>query len=263
MGAFWRLPHDVRRSALNALRPAQSARYETARKLPVRNDSTSLVPMLRLNALFVHVPKTAGTSVTNSLYGNKGMSHWRLRDYALALNSTEFLGAYRFSFVRNPYTRTVSVYNYLSKGGNNDHDDRVRRRSDVDMDSLNSFVASITPQLMRAVAHLAPQTYFLSLPGSQRALSAIGFYETLESDFAEITATIGHPTVCLPALNRSPTGSLGASVTDLTDDSIERIRWLYRRDFASLGYSLNPDVSIANRVAQTVADTVIGIRHLG
>lgn len=69
---------------------------------------------------FIHIPKNAGTSVVNWLkennlefcygYGPKGIgihryaSHFKDEDYE------------KFCIVRNPYSRVISYYNYLTAG---------------------------------------------------------------------------------------------------------------------------------------------------
>jgi hypothetical protein len=65
--------------------------------------------------LFVHIPKTGGTSILNKL--NQTM--WRKIEYAghdplfLLEKNNDIKNAFSFCVVRNPYKRTFSYYNHF------------------------------------------------------------------------------------------------------------------------------------------------------
>lgn len=65
--------------------------------------------------VFVHVPKAAGTSIADSLYG-RSINHLTADYYARA-NPAKFRDYYSFAVVRNPFERLVSAYLYARKGG--------------------------------------------------------------------------------------------------------------------------------------------------
>lgn len=89
------------------------------------------------NTVFVHIPKCAGTSIENTLkavsssydytdnelllvknknplLGPPSLHHLSAREYLNRkhLSSEQWSKAYKFSLVRNPYSRLVSAYNY-------------------------------------------------------------------------------------------------------------------------------------------------------
>lgn len=80
--------------------------------------------------LFIHVPKTAGTSVHNYLkeYYNDlspdplpPIHHMRAKDY-LNFHKNKF-SYFKFAFVRNPFSRTVSAYlDFIEKRNKNNFD---------------------------------------------------------------------------------------------------------------------------------------------
>lgn len=66
--------------------------------------------------VFIHIPKSGGTSVANALYG-KRVSHIKavvLRD---RMGTGEYQRMFSFAVVRNPYDRLVSAYHYAKQGG--------------------------------------------------------------------------------------------------------------------------------------------------
>jgi hypothetical protein len=72
--------------------------------------------------IFIHIQKTAGTSITNSLYNlpeteNLHHSHSMIN----LLVDDEYEDYFKFCFVRNPFDRLISWYNMiLQKGFHND-----------------------------------------------------------------------------------------------------------------------------------------------
>jgi chondroitin 4-sulfotransferase 11 len=72
--------------------------------------------------IFIHIQKTAGTSITNALYNlpetnNLYHSHSMIN----LLDDGEYVDYFKFCFVRNPFDRLLSWYNMiLKKGFHND-----------------------------------------------------------------------------------------------------------------------------------------------
>ncbi len=70
--------------------------------------------------IFIHIPKTAGTSIEKMIQGEKYIkgwsSHQKINEYK---DDDKFHEYFKFSFVRNPYERILSVFNYYKNRGNN------------------------------------------------------------------------------------------------------------------------------------------------
>ena len=61
--------------------------------------------------VFYHIPKTAGTSIKNTLGMDSGFVPYFLSDGAKNFDEVKD-GYQKFSVVRNPYSRFISLYNY-------------------------------------------------------------------------------------------------------------------------------------------------------
>ena len=79
----------------------------------------NLTDFVETGSVFVHIPKAAGCSVGLALYPRGWGGHRTLRDFRVIFGR-RLWSFYRFTFVRNPFTRLVSAYDYLSKGGHPD-----------------------------------------------------------------------------------------------------------------------------------------------
>ena len=66
-------------------------------------------------SIFLHVPKAAGTSISLDLYGGN-IGHRRAIDYQ-QISRQHFARYFRFGFVRNPWDRLVSAYEFARSNG--------------------------------------------------------------------------------------------------------------------------------------------------
>lgn len=63
------------------------------------------------NFIFIHVPKNAGTSVSKG-FGLETSYHITVKEYINALGKDTYEDMLSFAFVRNPFSRFLSLYNY-------------------------------------------------------------------------------------------------------------------------------------------------------
>lgn len=76
--------------------------------------------------IFVHIPKTAGTSIEMLINQTpfSGTTHELLKEHA----SSEYFEEYfKFTFVRNTFERVYSVFNYYAQGGNKQHPSSIKQ----------------------------------------------------------------------------------------------------------------------------------------
>lgn len=182
-----------------------------------------------LKCVFVHVPKTGGTSIEHAL-GLLG--DWRQENKATmfgsiespALESTshstrylqhlsandlrrllpaQFATFFRFAFVRNPWDRIVSAYCYLMRAKGT---------------SFNEFLERTEGA---SHAHLVPQYGYIEDSAGECLVDYVGRFETLASDFAEVCAKLGIRRE-LPFLNPSWHGPYQGYYDDASRKLVER-----------------------------------------
>ncbi|WP_018275889.1 sulfotransferase family 2 domain-containing protein [Teredinibacter turnerae] len=184
-------------------------------------------------AIFVHIPKAAGSSVAVSLYGHDKPGHIRAKNYIEKLGNKkiEYL---IFSFVREPIDRFLSAYAYLKAGGKNKSDLAFRDNVLVDYSDVNDFVALwLNEKTMWEYVHFIPQTYYLYDDDDFLLVDFIGRYENLEEDFKRLALIIGRGGLSLPHANKTKQKNLET----LNENSMRKLRELYKRDIKLLGYS--------------------------
>jgi len=148
----------------------------------------------RNRCAFVHIPKTGGTSVERSaLFADvRCGGHTGVQDFLKVLGArrTEF---YLFTFVRNPWDRLVSAFEYMSRGGGTGGDkaisDEYLRRFNG---NFGEFVEALTeePDLLN-LEHFRPQIKYVENDQGYVEVDYIGRFERLSSDFDQICARVG------------------------------------------------------------------------
>ncbi|WP_024611175.1 sulfotransferase family 2 domain-containing protein [Pseudoalteromonas sp. TB64] len=171
------------------------------------------------NCLFVHVPKVAGQSVESVFLKRAGLS-WHQRDAFLLkqnkqlklgpprlahltaseyiklgyVTQHEFDGLYKFSFVRNPWERILSEYQY-----------RAYRCSFKDF-LLKQFPTVKDDNYYTGddlYRHVIPQAEFVCDKQGKLMVDFIGRFEKLTKDFAKVSNFIADEPLLLPHKNKT------------------------------------------------------------
>lgn len=213
--------------------------------------------------IFIHIYKTAGTSVSTSLikYANfrqrvaedffitknlfsalnlvlGKVNRTKPRQWGAGLQNKhasandikEFMGAekyddyFKFAFVRNSWDWQVSLYNYLKTRKND------RNHHKVSNMSFKQFLIS-------EIEGKAPcQLDFLTNPGGDVIVDRIGRFESLEKDLNLILSDIGMTDVAsLPYLNVSRDRSKNYQ-SFYDEESYELVRSYFKKDIGYFGY---------------------------
>jgi chondroitin 4-sulfotransferase 11 len=197
--------------------------------------------------IFIHVPKTAGTSIYNALGIDK--SHHKFLTYYKEMIDGDVFGSLKtFAFVRDPLSRFLSLYNYarleVSYFHNNLNPDNSIYGIHQDYELLkNASLYDCAQYLIEGrLVHNAPecvwlpQTRWLENDAGLIEVDEIGRFETLQKDFSRICLALG--------LGEIQSGSLDAVNAseklppDVDADVINIVRDYYREDYANFRYSV-------------------------
>lgn len=217
--------------------------------------------------IFVHVPKAAGTSVTNALsrltnycdqeiggtsFGEQVQPAYRdrfgLAKHSTALEIRALVGQvtwgkyFSFAFVRNPFSRCLSTYNFLRqwKGGSGHFFDRMRS-----FESFEEYVLSdIWDKSNGPDEIFRPQSYWVRDRDSMRVITSyLGKVENLAADLGNVLEVVGAPIhvikeFSVPHLNQSLSEG---SIVSREQHVIDKIALKYKIDFENFGYAPSPE----------------------
>ena len=162
-----------------------------------RRRSTSLPNYHTLKTVFVHIPKTGGSTISTILRRPRFPSLTKhepcpkIDKHASVFVHLDQLGPeaqdyFKFSFVRNPWDRLVSAYHYI-----------VARRNELELvsnhadfeDFLHSFIEE--PSRYLGIPYFRPQSSFLVDDKGDMPLDFLGRFETFEKDLSVVLREIG------------------------------------------------------------------------
>jgi len=189
--------------------------------------------------VFIHIPKAAGMSVNKSLFGNYGGSHKTIKFYKNLYHINTFNKYFKFTFVRNPWVRAYSTFNYLKYGGKNanERDLTFGRQHFKDINFETFIMKWLNKESMYSYEHLYPQYYFLKDENGIICCDFIGKVENIDVDFKIITKKIGINTKLYETNTSNRKSNDVLSV--YTADMISKIRELYAEDIKLFQYKFN------------------------
>jgi hypothetical protein len=155
----------------------------------------------RFRCIFLHVPKTAGSSIARALFGEDSR-HVPYFEYRHA-NPRKFRTYFKFAFVRNPWDRLVSSYFFLGSGGMNEVDRAWAAQNLAAYPSFDAFVRhGLSNESIMRFPHFRPQSYYIVNRNGSVVTDFLGRYENLAVDFAAIARRLGREVV-LPQHNKT------------------------------------------------------------
>lgn len=174
-------------------------------------------------AVWVHNPKTGGTSIADAADWIHESGHVSARDIRAPRDY------FWFGFVRHPADRLYSTYHAAIQH---------RRKWDhvEQAGTFDRFVLEVLPDTVERMPHTRPQTWFLCDPAGNLLMDYVGRYERLEADWRAICEHLNAPSGELRQLNATEHGSWQLAYTPEMREMVSRI---YRCDFELFGYSWN------------------------
>jgi len=192
-----------------------------------------------LKALFVHVPKTAGTAIERALCEDPKRTvggHTTALGYRRRFPD-EFSSFFKFSVVRHPVSRFLSAWRYLRgmpiNNALNNAEIHACGSFSVWMDSVHR-----EPKKLDGIVHFLPASRFLCDEGGQVLVDRLFHYEAIDSDWTTICETLALPEHPLPRLNAS---RADLAMEELSGWEPEWISEVYSDDLRLGGYEASTD----------------------
>ncbi len=189
-----------------------------------------------LKTLFVHIPKTGGTSIQVFLdktdyvmYGHKRLTREKGREYG---------NHFKFTFVRNPWSRIASGYIHAA---NSETGFRARRKLEVFTGGFKKFLNILCGRgefPHSHIAHMRNKQLIYFLDRGIETVDYIGRHETLRRDFSQVLRHVGYD---------RPIGELGKEryyidydYRDLYDEEAKKmVAKYYEEEIDYLKYTFN------------------------
>jgi chondroitin 4-sulfotransferase 11 len=190
-------------------------------------------------ALFVHVPKNAGTSIAAMLQMQRCADFHAPAVAYKAADPEFYASAFKFAVVRNPWDRFVSAFHYI-KYSKLERDVNWRRRYLDEKSSFEDFIELIERRGLwnRIFSNpvFRPQHHFLCDRHTQLMVDWLVRYESLEDELSAIAQHIG--VAVFPAHDNASSHENYISYFD--QHSRDVIARLYADDIELFGYSFSP-----------------------
>jgi len=208
-------------------------------KLRTSDKEYTLKGFDELGCIFVHIPKSAGVSINRVLFGNLGGAHRTVRTYKRIFGPVTFNRYFKFTFVRNPYSRLLSAYRFLKEGGFCEKDRLWAEQNLSQYNTFNDFVHGwLTEESILEYNHFIPQFMFICDRSFEPEVDFIGRFETIDDDFKTICGILEIDR-SLKKHNQGPEKEAHWS-TFYTEQELEKVYRIYRKDFELFGYSARP-----------------------
>jgi hypothetical protein len=211
--------------------------------------------------VFIHVPKAAGTSVTNTfsaytnycdleiggtafgeklqpLYRNKfGLyKHIPANELKAVLGTKDWSRFFTFSIVRHPADRLLSTFNFLRQWGGTPEDLKEKLSSFEDFDS---FVRSEVWKRRPGPDNIFfPQTHWLCDKNNNLLVNFVGKLENLDSSIDDIKELLSLPYRNNGEIKKLNESSGEKSYSALSSESAQLINSFYERDFTTFQYEM-------------------------
>lgn len=172
-----------------------------------------------LNYIFIHIPKNAGTAISKSLQIETSR-HYTVKEYIDMLGEKKYNSMYSFAFIRNPFSRFVSLYNYARMEESYYHSsinpDKAIYGKHMDYDTLKnaSLEAAATLLVEGKLLHnpphnqWKPQATWLKDHQGELNVKYLGRFEDIALHARNIHKNIG--TITSPHVPKINTSSIGS-----------------------------------------------------
>lgn len=232
---FWLLPYSIRYNLYKLLKKKKFLISQKLRKKKENHNGPSLYEFDRLKCIYIHIPKTGGVSINNSLFNSLGGSHIKIKNYSLIYSRKEFNKYYKFTLVRNPYDRLASAYFFLKNKGFHEVDYNWYLKNISKYKDFNDFVISwINKSNIYSYIHFIPQFEFVII-NNKIQVNDIFKMENIDTAFELIKKRLHLDSAKLLKINITPNKKI---YKELYTDKMKNIVYkTYKKDFELFKYS--------------------------
>jgi hypothetical protein len=168
---------------------------------------------------FVHIPKCGGRSI-KKVFNITKHNHYGISE--LGFNPTDYCpnlsvdDLFKFAFVRNPWDKFVSAYEYLKRGGIPRYDRPKTLAIKQEYPKFKDFI--LAKHVWEQWIFFKPQLDFITVDGSIKT-DFVGRFENFQNDFDFVCDQVDTPRVKLPHVNATK----HAHYTEYYDDQLIKV----------------------------------------
>lgn len=182
-------------------------------------------------AIFIHVPKTAGVSLSRALYG-RTLGHFYATDVR-RICPNSFRKLLTFGAVRHPVTRLYSAYEFARKGGTSEMG--MRRAHLYRSSSFNTFDRFVCEWLAKQEMQeidgvFKPQHWYLC-DGDEVVVDLVVKLEQIDVGIRELARLLGRE-IAMGHFNQTQSSELLIQ----SPETLTVIQQLYQKDFEIFSY---------------------------
>lgn len=243
LSVIWALPYDMRRNLFRLTFPGRFSTYQHMRS----NGEVEFAfgPFDEHKCIFIHIPKCAGISVSRGLFGGLAGTHNAIKTFQLVYSEAELNRYLKFAFVRNPWDRLHSAYEFLRQGGITLQDKAWAESNMTRFADFKQFVREwVNPVNVGSWQHFKPQYRFITDPAGNMPIDYLGYFENIEADFNNIASILGVK-ASLPHHNGQARRREVPYQAHYDAETREIVASVYKRDIELLGYDFDHNIDAA------------------
>lgn len=187
----------------------------------------------RTDVIFVHIPKTAGTSIRfaydfNKPNPQKGIrKHYTSKEIITSIGREKWDSAFKFTIVRDPWERLYSFYLFQL------------RKKRIEIDDFKLFVLDVIKPMLdepnfTGRPNIFPQVDWLMDENDALKFDFIGRFENLESDFKILSGSLNIET---QLIHKNKSGDPETYKGYYDEELKEFVAHYYKKDIEAFGYS--------------------------
>lgn len=187
--------------------------------------------MIENQILFVHIPKTGGTSISTALFGRDSGHPYLYQFYFANKHNTE--NFYKFCVVRNPYDRLVSTYFHFTTNEINPKIKKIWKTFKIE--SFDQLVLKMEDtsffNQLKNIIHFVPQNELIY--HEKIKMDKIFKFEDFNNIEDELNRHLLTKKINIKKLNTSKRKSYHEYYNKKTKSIVEKV---YKKDFLCFGY---------------------------